>query len=100
MARVIRTVSPDVFAEHGDFSTQLHDTLRKSPWWMMSIAFHVVLALVLSLFTTTVERQEVVSNSAAFRNTAARSSKLQLDHSRRASMAASTAWRTCSGLAL
>ena len=57
MARVIRTVSPDVFAEHGDFSTQLHDTLRKSPWWMMSIAFHVVLALVLSLFTTTVERQ-------------------------------------------
>ncbi len=53
MARVIRTVSPDVFAAHGDFSAQLHDTLRRSPWWMMSIAFHVVIALVLSLFTTT-----------------------------------------------
>lgn len=42
----------DMFDPPKDFNEQLYDALRKSPWWMMSIAFHVVMGLVLSAFTT------------------------------------------------
>jgi len=47
----------DMFAHGGDFNDQLYAALRKSPWWMMSIAFHVVIALVLSAFTTVQEKE-------------------------------------------
>jgi Squalene-hopene cyclase C-terminal domain len=55
MARQNHSVPSDAFAAHEDFATQLHETLKKSPWWMLSIAFHVVVALVLSMFTTVSE---------------------------------------------
>jgi len=47
----------DLFAHGGDFNEQLYATLRKSPWWMISIAFHVTIALVLSAFTTVQEKE-------------------------------------------
>ena len=49
----------DPFALHGDFSAQLHDALKHSPWWMLSIVFHVVVAVVLSAFTVTGDTQVV-----------------------------------------
>jgi hypothetical protein len=55
MRNQARSLSVDAFARHDDFATQLHDALRKSPWWMLSIAAHVMIALVLSAFTTTTE---------------------------------------------
>ena len=37
----------DAFAKQGDFNEQLYAALRQSPWWMLSIAFHVVLFFVM-----------------------------------------------------
>src|SRR5262245_10523070 len=56
MARAERnTPREDAFAREGDFNEQLYAALRKSPWWMLSIAGHVLLFLVMSQFTTTPE---------------------------------------------
>jgi hypothetical protein len=54
-------------------------------------AWYAVLDWPSMVAATIVERHVVVSNSAARRKTAARSSNDQLDHSLRAAMAASTA---------
>jgi hypothetical protein len=52
MARRERMQDPvDRFASEGEFHEQMVAGLRNSPWWMVSIAFHVVLGLILSSFT-------------------------------------------------
>ena len=57
MARTHRLQSADAFAHQDSFNEQIYEALRKSPWWMLSVAFHVVLAVVLSAFTTQGEAQ-------------------------------------------
>jgi hypothetical protein len=59
----------DRFASEGDFNEQLYAALRKSPWWMMSIAFHVVLGLILSSFTTVGEKTPKKPPMQAMNNT-------------------------------
>ena len=46
MARQARTLHRDAFDDAADFNQQLYDALRASPWWMISLAFHVVVFLV------------------------------------------------------
>jgi hypothetical protein len=53
MARTARHVSQDPFARQGDFNEQLYLTLRQAPWWMISIAIHLVLFFILNLINTT-----------------------------------------------
>jgi hypothetical protein len=56
MARTQRHVArEDAFAREGDFNEQLYQAIRKSPWWMISIAGHVLLFLIMSSFTTAPE---------------------------------------------
>ena len=52
MARTERNAHPDVFATQDDFNEQLYQALRQSPWWMTSVALHVMLFFILSLFDT------------------------------------------------
>ncbi len=52
MARTQRTVHDDVFATPQDFNEQLYSALRQSPWWMMSLAIHVLVFFMLTLFDT------------------------------------------------
>jgi hypothetical protein len=64
MARQGRASHPDVFHTGGDFDEQLYMALRRSPWWMISIAFHVFVFLILSMLGGTtaraVERRAIV----------------------------------------
>jgi hypothetical protein len=53
MARYQRTAHTDAFAPQGDFNEQLYAALRQSPWWMMSLALHVMAFFVLTLFGST-----------------------------------------------
>ena len=53
MARTTRHAPPDPFARTGDFNEQLYLTLRQAPWWMISIAIHLMLFFVLNLINTT-----------------------------------------------
>ena len=55
MARYLRVEHHDAFAQQGDFNEQLYLALRQSPWWMISIAIHVLVFFILSLFDTTAE---------------------------------------------
>ena len=53
MARDERYEHEYAFAQQGDFNEQLYVALKQSPWWMISIAIHVLLFFILSLFDTT-----------------------------------------------
>ncbi len=52
MARSQRATHGDVFAPQADFNEQLYLALRQSPWWMTSLAIHVMVFFVLTLFDT------------------------------------------------
>ena len=53
MARTERIEHQPQFLEQGgDFNDQLYKALRSSPWWMISIAFHVLLGVISSLLTS------------------------------------------------
>ena len=53
MTRIRRQAHPDAFGpQDGDFNEQLYLALRQSPWWMMSIAIHLVVFLMLTLLDT------------------------------------------------
>jgi hypothetical protein len=49
MPREQRAAHPHAFAEQGDFNEQLYNALKQSPWWMISIAIHVIVFLIASL---------------------------------------------------
>ena len=46
MPRLERSAHAARFAASADFNEQLYDALRKSPWWMISIAAHGLLFLI------------------------------------------------------
>jgi hypothetical protein len=50
MSRIERRAHAPLFAQHADFDEQLYLALRHSPWWMISIAVHVLLFVMSSLF--------------------------------------------------
>ncbi len=54
MARDGRTAAAGAhaFVEGGDFNEQLYRALKSSPWWMISIAAHVLLVVVSSMLQT------------------------------------------------
>ena len=53
MPRTERAEFQPQFAQQGgDFNEQLYNALRKSPWWMISIAVHVLLFVISNLFAT------------------------------------------------
>src|SRR5262245_15781060 len=52
MSRSRRAAYAPAFAEAADLNDQLYKALRNSPWWMISIAFHVLLVVVSSIFQT------------------------------------------------
>ena len=58
MARQQRHTHVDSFATEGDFNEQLYLALKQAPWWMISIAIHLVLGLILSMFDTTAAKPE------------------------------------------
>ena len=49
MSRSHRSVHAKAFEHSLDFNEQVYQALRKSPWWMISIAAHVLLFVVSSL---------------------------------------------------
>ncbi len=68
MARTQRTLHPNAFAPQGDFNEQLYLALRQSPWWMISIALHVMVFFILTLFdsgTAEAKPKKVVQASMA-----------------------------------
>ncbi|MCA9316355.1 MAG: hypothetical protein KDB73_12785 [Planctomycetes bacterium] len=52
MARTERTEHQYAFAREGDFNEQLYEALRQAPWWMISIALHVLVGAVLLALDT------------------------------------------------
>ncbi len=52
MARTNRVRHDYAFASDADFNEQLYEALRQSPWWMTSVAIHVLIFFVLTLFDT------------------------------------------------
>jgi hypothetical protein len=52
MARNERYQHDYAFAQQGDFNEQLYLALKQAPWWMISIAIHVLLVFILSIFTS------------------------------------------------
>jgi len=50
MARPQREEHEYAFAQQGDFNEQLYLALKQAPWWMISIAVHVLLFFIMSLF--------------------------------------------------
>ncbi len=52
MARHARAQHTDAFAANEDFNEQLYRALRQSPWWMTSVALHVAVFFILTLFDT------------------------------------------------
>ena len=55
MTRYQRTTHADAFASEGDFNEQLYLALRQSPWWMTSVAVHVLVFFILTLMDTSAE---------------------------------------------
>jgi hypothetical protein len=53
MPRQQRVSHVDAFAHQGDFNEQLYQALRNSPWWMISIAIHVLLFVIAGLLSST-----------------------------------------------
>jgi hypothetical protein len=51
MGRARRAAYVPQFDEARDFGDELYGALRQSPWWMISIAVHVLLVVLSSLFT-------------------------------------------------
>jgi hypothetical protein len=51
MARQERIEHTPQFLESGDFNEQLYNALKKSPWWIISIAVHGLLYVISSLIT-------------------------------------------------
>ena len=56
MSREKRTAHAPLFAEQQDFNEQVYRALKSSPWWMISIAVHVLLFVISSMVQT--ERAE------------------------------------------
>src|SRR5437764_11253274 len=56
MPREKRTAHAPLFAEQQDFNEQVYRALKSSPWWMISIAVHVLLFVISSMVQT--ERAE------------------------------------------
>ncbi len=52
MARHNRAQHDYAFATDADFNEQLYQALRQSPWWMTSVAIHVMVFFILTLFDT------------------------------------------------
>jgi len=52
MSRDQRAAYAPAFAEAGDFNEQLYKALRGRPWWMISIAVHVLLVVMSSMMQT------------------------------------------------
>ena len=50
MARTRNAQDGPLFTQGSDFNEQLYEALKTSPWWMISIAIHVLLFVVSSLF--------------------------------------------------
>jgi len=50
MSRVQRSVREGSFGAGADFNQQMYEALRSAPWWMISIAFHVLVVVVSTLF--------------------------------------------------
>ncbi len=46
MPRDQRVSHPDAFAHQGDFNEQLYSALKQAPWWMISIAIHVLIFVI------------------------------------------------------
>src|SRR5204863_7091437 len=61
MARTERTEHVFNFNEGTDFNEQLYEALKTSPWWMISIAIHVLLFVISSLFQG--EQQSVLNTA-------------------------------------
>jgi hypothetical protein len=40
------------FEDGADFTEQLYEALRKSPWWMISLAFHVIVFFIAGMMDT------------------------------------------------
>ncbi len=49
MPRDQRAQHLDAFAPQGDFNEQLYNALKQAPWWMISIAIHVIIFVIASL---------------------------------------------------
>jgi hypothetical protein len=47
-----RYAQPSAFAETNGFDEQLYHALRQSPWWMISLAVHVLLFVISGLMPT------------------------------------------------
>ena len=47
-----RYAQPSAFAETNGFDEQLYHALRRSPWWMISLAVHVLLFVISGLMPT------------------------------------------------
>jgi hypothetical protein len=58
MARQQRTTHVDAWAHQTDFNEQLYNALRQSPWWMISIAIHVILFVIGSMLYTETKHAE------------------------------------------
>ena len=52
MSRVQRSARKASFVESVDFNQQMYEALRSAPWWMISIAFHVLVVVVSSIVQT------------------------------------------------
>src|SRR5262245_33400680 len=52
-----RELREDAFARQGDFNEQLYMALRKSPWWMLSIAGHLLLFFIFAQLKTEVVKE-------------------------------------------
>jgi hypothetical protein len=50
MAREERRTHQDAFANTGDFNEQMYRALKQSPWWMISLAVHVLLYVISAAF--------------------------------------------------
>ena len=50
MSRDHRTVREAAFGAATDFNQQMYEALRSAPWWMISIAFHVFVVVLSTLF--------------------------------------------------
>ena len=57
MPRQQRVQHQDAYTQYGwaqqsDFNEQLYNALKHAPWWMISIAFHVIVLVIASLLWT------------------------------------------------
>ena len=59
MTRYQRNTHANAFGREADFNEQLYAALRQSPWWMTSLAVHVLVFLILTLLDTTADAAPV-----------------------------------------